>query len=131
MSTPETRRARGIVRRASLISPPINDADSAPLNAESRVDQTAIVPQCSEGFIDAAEKLVAAPNLIHAIPPAAHNRATGSHVPIAPRLLSHLPISRPTMLRAKASPRPSSENAMKNPALPCNRSEERRAGKEG
>src|SRR5271165_3694823 len=82
---------RGMVRRASLISSPMNDADSAPLKAYSSVAQTPKLPRFNEGFIAAALNLVAEPNFHQATPPTTQSSAIGSHVPTAPRLLSHLP----------------------------------------
>src|SRR5208283_3885063 len=69
MMKPAAISPRGMVRRASLISPPMNEADSAPLKAYSSVAHTPKLPKFNEGFIDDALKLVAEPNFHQATPP--------------------------------------------------------------
>src|ERR1700744_1204680 len=98
-----------MMRRASLISPPINEADSAPQKANKSVAQIPALPKLNEGFSSEGWKLVADPELRHPIMPTTHNNPIGSQVPIAPRLLSHLPMFSPTILTARASPSPQSE----------------------
>src|SRR5262249_16895694 len=119
MRAPATIRARGIVRRASLISSPMNEAASEPLKAYRMVAQTPSVVKLNEGVKLGAVKDVEEPNFAHAIIVTTHNRLTGIQTPSAPRLLSHLPIFRPTMLRASASPTPKNEKAMKYHGLRC------------
>src|SRR5271157_2703384 len=65
-----------------------------------------------DGFSDATLNLVAEPNFHHARAPTMQSSAIGSHVPMAPRLLSHLPTSRPMIFSTSA-------NTTKNVALPC------------
>src|SRR5271165_2894542 len=119
MIAPAVISARGTVRRASLISSPMNDAASAPLKAYRRVAHTPNTPGLSEGAMLVASKLVAEPNFIQATTATAHNRATGIHVPCEPTLFSHLPMLSPTTFRASASPTPKNENPMKYAGLTC------------
>ena len=58
--------ARGMVRRASLISSPMKEADSAPLKAYRMVAHTPSVPRLKYGFMAAAVKWVAEPNFTNA-----------------------------------------------------------------
>ncbi len=73
----------------------------------------------NEGLSDAGLKRVAEPNFHHATEATTQSKAIGSQVPIAPRLLSHLPTSRPTMFSTSARAIPNIENATKNAGLAC------------
>ncbi len=122
---PAMIKARGMSRRGRLISLPMNDAASAPENAESMVAQMPKFATVKLGLNACGRKLLAGPNLHHAISPRQNSRATGIQVPIAPRLLSHFPMFSPTIFTISASTSPTTENVMKKDALlcrPCQRS---------
>ena len=65
------------------------------------------------GVMLAAVNFVAEPKRCHAAAAMAKRIAIGSHVPIAPRLCSHLPTESPMTFRNVASAKPSSANNRK------------------
>jgi hypothetical protein len=113
MTAPAARIARGIVRRASLISSPIVDPLSMPPNAKAIVDQKMMSLRFMLGTNACAFIGVADPNRLQATIPSAISSNAGIHPAIAPTLLSHFPTFSPTTFIVTAVARPIVETAMK------------------
>src|SRR6476660_8732684 len=103
MTTAAATTARGIVRRASLISSPIVDALSTPPKANAIVDQKMTSFKLTLGTSDDAVIAVADPNRAHEMAPIKISALATIHADIPPALLSHFPTSSPITLMDTAN----------------------------
>src|ERR1700679_2557929 len=108
---PETMSARGMVRRAFLISSLMKEPVSQPPNEKKIVDQKMAFFRSGFGVIVAAVNLVAEPYRETLAAASTSRIMIGSQLPNAPRLLSHFPNFRPRTLSIVMSVRQAKENS--------------------
>ena len=95
----------------------MNEAVSAPDRAKAMVDHTIMCCQSNVGTKADAGIGVAEPNCHQAMVPITITASAGSHMPTAPRLCSHRPKRRPTMLTTVMNSSAIREKVMKNSGL--------------
>src|SRR5580698_405538 len=110
---PAIVRARGMVRRASLISSPINEPVSTPPNAKKIVDQKIAFLKSACGMRLSEEKLVAEPWYFAKIAASISSTETGIHAPREQQLFNHFPCFSPTMFNKVISASHPSAKSMK------------------
>src|ERR1019366_9376353 len=94
---PATSSAHGIALRGFCISSPIAETASIELNAKNTLDQNTALLSDQCGTIPALVKCVAEPNREYDIAAISINTDSGTTLPSAPILFSHLPTSAPTI----------------------------------
>src|SRR5579864_4282315 len=119
--TPPHATAPGSVRRGSLISSPITDASSRPTSPKQITPNEFNTNFGFAGILKSAAVIVV-PNRDQITRPSPISTAAATNVPIAPRLLIHLPTPSPTMFittstASSASDAPSAKTLLSaNPA---------------
>ena len=113
MSGAEAKMARGMVRRASRISSPMNEADSKPVRAKAMVAQKIRSRRCRPGVRLSRLKVVAGPSRSQAVAPIPISRSVATQRACAPAVFSHLPTCSPTRLSQVPSASPRVEATMK------------------
>src|SRR5580698_1984508 len=116
-----TASARRTVRCGWLISSPMKEAASGPVQAKAIVAQKIRSVRCRLGARPDLLNAVADPNFSQVVTPRNARSRPASQREIAPTLLSHLAMAIPRKFRYVARASPASANAMKYPeeALAC------------
>src|SRR5579871_4421580 len=97
---PATSSAHGIALRGFCISSPMAETASIELNAKKTPDQNTALLSDQCGTIPVLVKCVAEPNRDYDTAAMTINTESGTTLPRAPILLSHLPTSAPTMFNS-------------------------------
>src|SRR5262249_52266443 len=113
MVTPAKSKARGMLRRASLISSAISDADSEPISAKMMTDQKTMSATRVDGMKLRGANEVAEPKCFQAAKPRTITMNVGTHMATAPRLCAHFARLRPRILRTVKAMRTTTEKDAK------------------
>src|SRR5215471_5403942 len=102
-----------MLRRASLISSAISEADSDPIRAKMMTDQKTMSATCVDGMKLRGANEVAEPKCVQAVRPRTITMSVGIHMAMAPRLCAHLAKLRPRILRTVKPAKTTTENETK------------------